>query len=190
MKKIKLFVWAAALSTLFAAYGAEKDFKLGVYIYDYVFVRNAKSDGVPVKDFIDKHFKILHDSGANVIHLTVTDPTGKAFKDIWLPALKKHQLKAYLQLDFAYFIPGKNWTEMHENKLAAKAGEFIKKFKNTPEILGFSIREEVAYKDVNDMARYYQKIMGHVEDFPIFTLHNNFGAAKDQPSCVLTFSIR
>lgn len=181
MKKIKLFVLAAVLFGLFVSYGAEKDFKLGVYIYDYAFVRHAKSDGVPVQDFIDKHFKILHDSGANVIHLTVTDPTGKAFKDIWLPALKKHQLKAYLQLDFAYFVPGKNWTEKHENKQAAKAGEFIKKFKNTPEILGFSIREEVAHKDVNDMARYYQKIMGYAEDFPIFTLHNNFGAAKDQP---------
>lgn len=180
-KIMKIFIFAALMTSFFRLSGAEKEFRLGVYIYDYMFNRIAQKDGVPLNEFVNKHFKILKDNGVNAIHLAVTDSTGLKLEEIWLPALKKNNIKAYLQLDFAYFVPGKHWTESYEAKQAEKAGKFIGKYKNNPEILGFSIREEVAHKDVNAMARYYQKIMEHAQDFSIFTLHNNLGAAKDQP---------
>ena len=181
LKINRFFILTVMLFTALTLCAADKELRLGVYIYDYAFRRTAESDGVKITDFVDRHFKILQQNGVNTIHLTVSDPSGKQFREIWLPMLKKHGIKAYLQLDFAYFLPGRNWTEKYENIQAAKAGKFINTFKNTPEILAFSIREEVPHKDVNAMARYYQKIIGHAQDFAIFTLHNNLGAAKDQP---------
>ena len=178
LKKIWLVLLALGAMSLGAA---EKDFKMGVYIYDYAFERIAKSNGEDFKTFADRHLKQLSENGVNAIHLTVSDSTGKAFEEIWRPLLKKHGIKAYLQLDFAYFLPGKNWTEKYENRQAEKAGKFVAKFKNCPEIMAFSIREEVPHKDVNGMARYYQKIMEYAQDMKIVTVHSNLGAAKDNP---------
>ena len=178
LKKCWLLLLALSAMTLGAA---EKDFKMGVYIYDYAFDRIAKSNGEDLKAFVDRHFKKLNEHGVNAIHLTVSDKTGKKFDEIWRPLLKKYGIKAYLQLDFAYFIPGKNWTDKYESRQAEKAGKFIAKYKSCPEIMAFSIREEVAHKDVNGMARYYQKIMEHAQDMKIVTVHSNLGAAKDNP---------
>ena len=179
LKKCWLLLLALSAMTLGAA---EKDFKMGVYIYDYAFDRIAKSNGEDLKAFVDRHFKKLNEHGVNAIHLTVSDKTGKKFEEIWRPLLKKHGIKAYLQLDFAYFIPtAKHWTEQFENNRAKEAGAFITKFKNCPEILAFSIREEIGQPHVNAMAHYYQKIIGHAQDFPIVTVHSNLGAAKDHP---------
>lgn len=178
LKKCIVLLFALGALTLCAA---EKEFKVGVYVYDYAFKRIAENNGENLKSFADRHFKILNKNGVNAIHLTVTDPTGKAFDEIWLPLLKKYGIKAYLQLDFAYYMPGKIWTDKYESIQAAKAGKFIAKYKNTPEVMAFSIREEVPHKNVNGMARYYQKIMEHSQDIPIITVHSNLGAAKDQP---------
>ena len=104
LKKCWLLLLALGAMTLCAA---EKDFKMGVYIYDYAFKRIAASNGEDFKAFAERHLKLLSENGVNAIHLTVSDPTGKAFEEIWRPLLKKYRIKAYLQLDFAYFIPGK-----------------------------------------------------------------------------------
>ena len=178
LKKYSVVLLAFCAMALTAA---EKELKLGVYIYDYAFKRIAKENGEDLKSFADRHFKRLKEHGVNAMHLTVSDSTGKAFDEIWRPLLKKHGIKAYLQLDFSYYIPGKSWTDSYESRQAEKAGKFIDKYKKCPEILAFSIREEVAHKDVNGMSRYYQKIMEHAQDFPIVTVHSNLGAAKDQP---------
>ncbi|MBQ9771481.1 MAG: hypothetical protein IJW23_06620 [Lentisphaeria bacterium] len=178
LKNYFVFLLALGAMTLNAA---EKEFKMGVYIYDYAFERIAASNGEDLKIFIDRHFKRLSECGVNAIHLTVSDPTGKTFEEVWLPLLKKYGIKAYLQLDFAYFLPGKKWTEKYENQQAKKAGVFIAKYKSCPEIMAFSIREEVPHKDVNGMARYYQKIMEYAQDMKIVTVHSNLGSAKDNP---------
>lgn len=178
LKKYGLFLFVLCALSCGAA---EKEFKLGVYVYDYAFKRIAKSNGEDFKAFAERHFKLLSQNGVNAVHLTVSDPSGKAFDKIWRPLLKKYGIKAYLQLDFAYFVPGKNWTEKRENLLAEKAGKFIAKYKTCPEIMAFSIREEVPHKNVHGMARYYQKIMEHAQDIKIITVHSNLGAAKDQP---------
>jgi hypothetical protein len=114
-----------------AMFAAEKDLKLGVYIYDYAFRRIAQENGEDIKAFVDRHFKLLKDHGTNAIHLTVSDSTGKQYEEIWQPALRKHGIKAYLQLDFAYFLPGKGWTDAYESRQAARAGKFIMKYKKS-----------------------------------------------------------
>ena len=170
MKKCGIALFVMSVAVMFAA---EKDLKLGVYIYDYAFRRIAKENGEDIKSFVDRHFKLLKEHGANAIHLTVSDPTGKQYEEIWQPALRKHGIKAYLQLDFAYYLPGKSWTDSYESRQAAKAGNFIMKYKTCPEIMAFSIREEVPHAHVNGMSRYYNKIMEHAQDFPIITIQNN-----------------
>ena len=125
LKINRVFILTIMLFTALTLCAADKELRLGVYIYDYAFRRTAESDGVKITDFVDRHFKILQQNGVNTIHLTVSDPSGKQFREIWLPMLKKHGIKAYLQLDFAYFLPGRNWTEKYENIQAAKAGKVI-----------------------------------------------------------------
>lgn len=155
--------------------------RLGVYVYDYYFRKVAKETGEDLAAFVDRHFGILQSHHVNAIHLTVNQQDGKEFHEIWLPKMKKYGIQAYLQLDFAYFrIEQEDW-EKKEDAAAALAAEFIRNYKNEPAILAFSIREEVAHKHVNSMARYYQKILSLTPDFKIFTLNNNLGAAKDQP---------
>ena len=178
LKKCCIALFAMGMVAMFAA---EKDLKLGVYIYDYAFRRIAQENGEDFKAFVDRHFKLLKDHGTNAIHLTVSDSTGKQYEEIWQPALRKHGIKAYLQLDFAYFLPGKGWTDAYESRQAARAGKFIMKYKKCPEIMAFSIREEVPHAHVHGMSRYYNKIMEHAQDFPIVNIQSNLGAARDMP---------
>ena len=96
LKKCCIALFAMGMVAMFAA---EKDLKLGVYIYDYAFRRIAQENGEDFKAFVDRHFKLLKDHGTNAIHLTVSDSTGKQYEEIWQPALRKHGIKAYLQLE-------------------------------------------------------------------------------------------
>lgn len=170
-----------AISNIFAFTGREKELKMGVYIYDYAFRRTAAANGENLKDFVEKHFKILQQHRVNAIHLTVNRKDGMEFQEIWLPLMKKYGIKGYLQLDFAYFSYESTWNEKMENIRAKYAANFIEKFKNEPQIIAFSIREEVAHNQVHAMAYYYQKIKGLVPDFKYFIVHSGLGAAKDHP---------
>ena len=178
LKNCLIFLLAVAAV---CASAAVKEMKMGVYVYDDYFRKVAKEDGVELKSLVEEHFKRLNEHGVNLLHLGVSRPDDKAFDEIWLPMMKKYKMQAYLQLSFAYFRLRKYWTESYENRQAEKAGKFIAKYKNCPEILGFSIREEVSAKELDAMARYYKKIRSHAGDFPIVTLHNNMKAAQAHP---------
>ena len=160
----------------------ETELRMGVYIYDYAFRRIAEGHGEDPKAFAEKHLQFLQKNHVNALHLTVRHPDGKDFREIWLPLMRKYGIKAYLQLDFAYFLPGQPfWTEQEENRKAKLAADFIREFQNEPMIMAFSIREEIPQAQVNAMARFYAKLQAEVPGFKIVTLHNNLGAAKDQP---------
>ena len=173
---ILIFAFAAVCVS-----AAVKEMKMGVYIYDDHFRKIVKEDGADLKSLVDEHFKLLKEHGVDILHLAISRPDDKAFDEIWLPMMKKYGMQAYVQLSFAYFRLRKYWTESYENRQAEKAGKFIAKYKNCPEILAFSIREEVSAGELDVMARYYKKIRNHAGDFPIVTLHNNMKAAKAHP---------
>ncbi|MBQ9336915.1 MAG: hypothetical protein IJS14_06435 [Lentisphaeria bacterium] len=185
MKKLtslRTVLWLALCLAAVAVSARETELRMGVYIYDYAFRRMAEGYGEDLKSFVEKHFTYLQKNHVNAIHLTVANSNGKDFREVWLPLMKKYGIKAYLQLDFAYFRGGAaDWKEPLEDKQAERAANFIQEFKDEPMIMGFSIREEVSQAQVNAMARYYAKIQALVPGFKIFTLHNNLGAAKDQP---------
>ncbi len=161
----------------------ETELRMGVYIYDYAFRRIAEGYGEDLKSFAEKHFQILQKNHVNAIHLTVARPDGKDFREVWLPLMKKYGIKAYLQLDFAYFLGGKSfWTKKEENRKAKLAIEFIREFRNEPMIMAFSVREEISVAQVDAMAGFYSKLRAEVPDFKIVTLHNNIAAAKKHPA--------
>ena len=180
MKKLMTLMLAAAFALL--ARAAEKELRLGVYIYDYAFKRTAKNNGEDFKAFVEKHFRILQEHHVNGIHLTVSGADGQDFREIWLPLMKKYGIKAYLQLDFAYFcIERPFWSEKEEDRRLELAAKFIREFQHEPMIMGFSVREEIPQKHVNSLARFYMNLQSKVPGFKIITLHNNLGAAKDHP---------
>jgi len=153
-----------------------KPFYFGVYIYDYQVAFAAKSFDVDYFEFLEKHLKILKSNGVNVIHLTISKPE-EFVKHLRLA--KKYDIKLLPQLDFVYFRP-KESAKAQEAK-AKRAGAFIKKYLNNPNVLAWSVKEEVAHKDINRLAEYYWQILQYVPDAKFFTLHNGLGAAKDQP---------
>ncbi len=155
------------------------EFHIGVYLYDYAMTRTAQGYGKDPMQFADEHFRILSRNGVNTLHLTVNNREN--FEKIFLPLLKKYQIKAILQLDFSYFKPETAWTEAHENIRAKEAGQFIAVHQQEPAILGFSVREEVAHKDVHALARYYQKILEHAPGAKLAIVHSSLGAARDMP---------
>ena len=182
MKKFSIF--AVLLLTIFSSFAVssrEKELKMGVYIYDYAFRRTAEANGEKLYDFVEKHFQILQQHGVNAIHLTVNRKDGREFQEIWLPLMKKYDIKGYLQLDFAYYSYESAWNEKIENTRAKLAAEFIAKYKDEPQIIAFSIREEVRQTNVHQMAYYYQKIFALTPGFRYFTVHSGLGAAKDHP---------
>lgn len=159
--------------------GFTKDFYIGVYLYDYEMIKAAKSWETEPNKFIEEHLKILKQNGVNVVHLTVQKEDN--WVNIFLPLLIKYDIKALLQLDFAYYQAETNWNEELENQLSKKAGEFIEKYSNNPQVIAFSVREEVAQKDIHTLSRYYQKILGYAPNGKFFIVHSSLGAAKDQP---------
>lgn len=155
------------------------EFHIGVYLYDYSMTRTAQGYGKDPMQFAEEHFRILSQNGVNTLHLSVNNRDN--FEKIFLPLLKKYQMKAILQLDFAYFRSETVWTEANENVRAKEAGQFIAAHQQDPEILGFSVREEVAQKDVHTLARYYQKILEYAPGAKLAIVHSNLGAARDMP---------
>jgi len=153
-----------------------KPFHIGVYIYDYQLKTTAQNLGEDYFEFLDKHLAILKSNGVNVVHLAVSKPD--EFGE-HLRLVKKYDIKLLPQLDFVYFYPPESDTAQEAR--AKRAAAFINKHLNDPSVLAWSIKEEVAHKDINRLAEYYLQILEHAPEAEFFTLHNGLGAAKDQP---------
>jgi hypothetical protein len=177
-KKLILIVIVLSICVYPAQAHAEdaKPFYVGVYLYDYQVEAAAKNLGEDYFEFLEEHLKILKANGVNAIHLAVSKPD--QFGE-HLRLVKKYDIKLLPQLDFVYFSPVESDTAQEEK--AKRAGAFINKHSSDPSVLAWSVKEEVAHKDVNRLTEYYLQILQHAPDAKFFTLHNNLGAAKDQP---------
>ncbi|OGV55883.1 MAG: hypothetical protein A2017_03730 [Lentisphaerae bacterium GWF2_44_16] len=183
MKKRILYIQLTISFFILTCYGnfseaaEEKPFRVGVYIYPYHMDMVAKSENIPIREFIDRHFKILAENGINGVYLGGAGP--RNFDD-YLYCAGKYGIALIPQLNFAYF-KGPKWTEKDMATYAEKAGEFINKYKDRPEILAWSVKEEVAHSWINQLSRYYSMILEYAPDAKFNLIHSNLGAARDLP---------
>lgn len=154
----------------------EKPFYMGVYIYEYKIAQVAKEQGKDYSTFLSQHLDILRKHGVNAIYLGGT--TQKRFEEN-LRLAQEYDIKLIPQLDFAYFRG--HWTDADLTHYAKVAGEFIRKYNERPGILAWSVREEVAHKDVERLAQYYTGILKYAPKAKFNLVHNNLDAAKKQP---------
>ena len=150
---------------------------VGVYIYDHLLRRCADSWGKDHKDFAAEHFAILEKNGVNVIHLALESLD--LFENLYLPLLEKHNIKALIQINYAYFRNGGNWTNPEfMDRMAKKASIIINKYKNHPNVVAFSIREEAGRNQMKLISDYYKNIFKYTGKTDTFVCHNDIGAAR------------
>ena len=151
-------------------------FLFSVFIYDYHWQNYAKEDNLNFFKLMDEQFAILRNHGVNALNMAVSNQ--KNFVKL-LKLAEKHKLFLFLQLDFAYFQP--SWTVKNMKIRAERAAEFIDKYKSHPNVLGFTVKEEVALKDVEKLSEYYKLILAKVPDAPLQLVVNYLGPAKKLP---------
>ena len=176
--KKMLFTAGLLLFTSLNVFAAKMDeVGLGVYIYDYLLRRCADSWGRNHAEFVEEHFAILEKNGVNIIHLAVESMDH--FEKLYLPVLVKHNIKALIQLNYAYFRNGGDWKNpQYMDSMAKKASVFINKYKNHPNVVGFSIREEAGVNQMQLISDYYKNIFKYTSHVDTFICHNNIAAAR------------
>jgi len=150
-------------------------FYVGVYLYEYELEAAAKEGGQTYADILNKHLAVLKDHNINAIYLGGVSQSYSRFEEI-LNAITKYDIKIISQLDFAYFQPAWNHREMES--YAKLAGDFISKYNLNPQILAWSIKEEVSLRDVAKLTKYYARILSYAPAAKFNIIHNNLQAAK------------
>jgi hypothetical protein len=146
-------------------------------MYDYKMKSSADNLGEDYFSFLEKHLKILQSNNINALYFAVSH-SAKTF-DKHLALFKTYGIKIIPQLDLYYFL-GNESNEQLLNK-ARSAADFINKYKDRPEIIAWSVKEEVSHKDVNLLANYYSMILKFSPDTKFVKIDNNIGAATDAP---------
>ncbi len=154
-----------------------KPFYMGVYIYEGHLGDAAQEAGMEYFEYFESQLAILRGHGVNAIYLAVHHSRGHFDRLLELTA--KYGIKLIPQLDFVYFR--ENWTDEQMQLNAKLAGEFILKYVNHPQVLAWSVGEEVSHDSINKLCRYYFMIRSHVPDVKFHLINNNLGAAKDMP---------
>jgi hypothetical protein len=151
-------------------------FLFSVFIYDYHWQNYAREDGLDFFKLMDEQFAVLHNHGVNALNMAVSNQEN--FVKL-LKLAEKHKLFLFLQLDFAYFQPA--WTVKHMKIRAKRAAKFIDKYKSHPNVIAFTVKEEVALKDVKKLSEYYKLILAQVPDAPLQLLVNYLKPVKKLP---------
>jgi len=154
----------------------ENPFYMGVSIYEYYMAQVAKEQGKDYSAFLEQHLNILRKKGVNYIYLGGVSP--QRFEE-HLRLVEKYGMKLIPQLDFVYFQP--DWSVKQMNGNARRAGQFIRRYNHYPQILAWSVKEEVAHKDIYRLAEYYTKILKYAPSARFQLTNNNIRAATDQP---------
>ena len=176
MKFLLSFLCIIILCTTCLA-GKMTEVGVGVYIYDHLIRKCAESWEKEPKAFIADHFAILEKNGVNVIHLAVESLDN--FEKIYLPLMEKHKINALIQLNYAYFRNNGDWKNpKYMDNMAKKAAVIINKYKNHPNVVAFSIREEAGTWQMKQISDYYKNIFKYTSQVNTFICHNNIAAAK------------
>ncbi len=153
-----------------------KPFYFGVYIYDYRLRELAREKGKKVEQLLDEEMTNISNKGVNAIYLTVSRPE---YFNAYEKIAAKHCIKLIPQLEFVYFQ--EKWSEREMDDKARLAGKFMQQHKDSPQVLAWSVREEIPQKDVFKLARYYSKIRAYAPDAKFNLVHSDIRAARDQP---------
>ncbi len=146
----------------------------GVYLYSDFFEAAAKEQKKDYFQFLDEHLANLAAHSVNCAHLTITDP--QQF-DTYLQLAQKHGIKLLPQLNFAYFKP--SWTPQQMQKNADRAVGFLKKWKDSPQVLAWSVKEEPYPDEIVKLEKYYDSILSKLPDLKLFiTCHWASSLAK------------
>lgn len=154
----------------------QQPFRMGVYLYEYQLARVAEEQGKDYLVFLEEHLRILRDHGVNAVYLggTSRERFGKH-----LELFDAYDISVIPQLDFAYYRG--TWDDKAIERNAQVAADFINRYADHPRVLAFSVREEIPHSQVNGLARYYAAILARAPKAKLQTIHNNLGAATDQP---------
>ena len=155
---------------------APKPFYMGVYLYEYRLDDLAKAEQKDYFTVLEEHLKILKAHGVNAVYL------GGANRDRFgqeINLFKKYGISVVPQLDFAYYQP--SWNDTQMLAYAKQAAAFINNYYDEPNILAFSVREEVPQSAANGLARYYAAILALAPKARFQLINNNLGAATDLP---------
>jgi len=155
----------------------ENPFYMGVYVYDYAIKNVAKERNRDFLEFFEEQFDILQKNGVNAMYLSGNNDR-ELFGE-YLKLSEKYGIKLIPQLDFAYFRPG--WDDKQMRTNAEKAGKFISKYINSPQILAWTVKEEILSADINKLARYYSMIREYAPDAK-FCLHYSQLGTAEQPA--------
>lgn len=169
-------VLPATTANAYPAPEAKKPYYMGVYLYDYRLATLAEEENVDYYTYLGRHLKILKANGVNTVYLggVRREHFGRAIK-----LFAQYGISVIPQLDFAYFKP--EWDEATIHKNAALAAEFINQYADEPNILAFSVREEVPHSAINGLSRYYAAILSLAPKARFQLINSNLGAATDIP---------
>jgi hypothetical protein len=151
-------------------------FLFSVYMYHNHWKKYAKESKKDYFKVMDEQFSILREHGVNALNLSVGDQ--KDFSEL-IKLVEKHNLVLFLQLNFAYFRP--NWTDKQMKANAGRAAKFITEYKDHPNVVSFSVKEEVALKDVKKLSKYYKMILAREPNAPLQLTLNYLAPAKALP---------
>lgn len=153
-----------------------KPFYMGVYMYDYQLARTAQEVNQEYFAFLEHHLKILQAHGVNAVYL------GGVSRDRFAREVKlfaKYGISVIPQLDFAYYQP--KWEDKTMASNAKKAAEFINQYADEPNVLAFSVREELPHEATNGLARYYAAILADAPKARFQLINSNLGTATELP---------
>lgn len=165
----------ASILLLFSSFVLAKEkpsdvYYIGAYLYTDRFEAAAAEQNRDLFDLFDEHLKKLADAGVNIIHITIHDPS--LFKR-YLELADKYHLKLLPELDFAYFRV--HWSDEQMRQNAQKAVGFLKIWHDTPQVIGWSIKEEPNFDDIEKLDRYYRMIIKEVPQVRFFMVASGGG---------------
>ncbi len=131
----------------------------------YLYFQNWEQARNPGAGDLDAAVNRMADLGFNYIYAAdfVDDEQWAGFLEL----CKKRGIAVIPQLGFAYFQKDGDVAD-----LVAAAVAFIKKYKDDPAIVAFSVKEEPSLEDLPKLEEFYRGILKEVPDAPLQLIHN------------------
>lgn len=139
-----------------------------IYLYDWKQARDTSQHD------LDDALEDMARRGFNYLYVGGVGPKDATWERV-LEFCGKHKIAVVPQLDFAYLSsPTQN-----ADPLVARAVPFIRKYKDHPALLAFSVNEEPSAALMPVLKRYFEGILREVPDAPLHLLHNQLGPLKE-----------
>ena len=140
------------------------DSRIPVGFYTYLYAWRENTD--PTAHDLDDAIEEMSKRGFNYLYVGGTRDT-----PLWgklLELCEKHHIAVVPQLDFAYLGDPK----ANVKALVARAVPFIKKYKDRPALMAFSVCEEPSADHMEPLKQYYAAILRDVPDAPLHLVYN------------------